>query len=165
MHICSRNEIWISQFPTPLCWEQKNGGALISTFWHLLSSITEQTRETGKKESVCWWWKDQPVSRASFVFYLVEERKRRICRNSVEPLKSPKPNFRLANLVFSRQTGLFECEHPFIDKSMVVTDPTIPSARLLVLGWKMYLSNIQGTLNKDHTRCMKSLSHPRRPRG
>ena len=31
----------------------------------------------------------------------------------------------LANLVFSRQTVFFfECEHPFIDKLMVTTEPT-----------------------------------------
>ena len=32
---------------------------------------------------------------------------------------------RLANLVFSRQTSFFECEHLFFDKPMVITEPAI----------------------------------------
>ena len=31
----------------------------------------------------------------------------------------------------------FECEHPFIDKPTVITEPAIPSARLLGLGLKL----------------------------
>ena len=30
----------------------------------------------------------------------------------------------LVNLVFSRQTGFFECEHPFNDKQMSITLPS-----------------------------------------
>ena len=30
---------------------------------------------------------------------------------------------RLVNLVFSRQTSFFECEHPFTDKPMVISEP------------------------------------------
>ena len=30
----------------------------------------------------------------------------------------------LVNLVFSCQTGFFECEHPFNDKEMVITLPS-----------------------------------------
>ena len=37
----------------------------------------------------------------------------------------------LVNLVFSRQTGFFECEHPFIDKPVVITEPAEASAQLL----------------------------------
>ena len=29
----------------------------------------------------------------------------------------------LVNLVFSRQSGLFECEYPLIDKPMTIADP------------------------------------------
>ena len=57
---------------------------------------------------------------------------------------------RLVNLVFSPQTGFFECEHPFIDKPMIITEVTVPSARLFrSLGSKLYLSNKQRMLNKD----------------
>ena len=57
---------------------------------------------------------------------------------------------RLVNLVFSPQTGFFECEHPFIDKPMIITEVTVPSTRLFrSLGSKLYLSNKQRMLNKD----------------
>ena len=39
-----------------------------------------------------------------------------LCLNRGNPLKSA----RLVNLVFSRQTGFFECKHPFTDKPMVI---------------------------------------------
>ena len=64
----------------------------------------------------------------------------------------------LANLVFSRQTVFFECEHPFIDKLMVTTERAVPSARLLGLGFKLYSRNMPRMLNKDLTRIMQSLS-------
>ena len=37
----------------------------------------------------------------------------------------------LDNLVFSRQTVFFECEHPLIDKTIVLTEPTVARAQLL----------------------------------
>ena len=37
----------------------------------------------------------------------------------------------LVNLVFSRQTGFFECKHSWINKPTVIAEPTVPSARLL----------------------------------
>ena len=42
--------------------------------------------------------------------------------------------FGLVNVVFSRQTGFFECEHSFKDKLMVTTEPAVPGARTLGLG-------------------------------
>ena len=59
---------------------------------------------------------------------------------------------RLVNLVFFFcQTFFFECEHRFIDKSLRITEPAVPSARLLVLGSKLYPSSMQRMLNKDLT--------------
>ena len=49
------------------------------------------------------------------------------------------PNFR---------TGLFECERPFIDEPMVITEPAVPSARVVGLGSKLYPSNMQRMLTK-----------------
>ena len=46
------------------------------------------------------------------------------------------------------------CEHPFIDKSMVITEPTVPSAWLLGLDSKLYPSNKQHMFNKDLTLLM-----------
>ena len=40
---------------------------------------------------------------------------------------------------------------------MVINEPTIPSARLLGLGLKLYPSNLQLMLNKDLTRFMPNL--------
>ena len=34
----------------------------------------------------------------------------------------------LVNLLLSHQTGIFEGKHPFIDKPMVITEPTVASA-------------------------------------
>jgi len=58
----------------------------------------------------------------------------------------------LVNLVFSRQTGLCECSHSWINKPTVIAEPTVPSARLLNLGSKLYPNNMQRMLNKDLTR-------------
>ena len=55
---------------------------------------------------------------------------------------------RLVNLVFFRQTGLFECKHLFVDKPMVITKPAVPTARL-GLGSKLYPTKILRMLNKD----------------
>ena len=43
------------------------------------------------------------------------------------------------------------CEHPFIDKPLVITETAVPSAcaRILGLGWKLYPGNIQCILTKD----------------
>ena len=67
----------------------------------------------------------------------------------------------IVNLVFSRQTGFFKPEHPFIDKPMVITEPAVPSARLLGLGSRLYPSNMQRMLNKDLTQFKQSLSRVR----
>ena len=62
------------------------------------------------------------------------------------------------NLVFFCLTGLFECEHPFIDKVMVITEATVASTGLLGLSWKLHPSNRSRMLNKDLTSFMQSLS-------
>ena len=47
------------------------------------------------------------------------------------------------NLVYSLPTDFFECVHLFINKpKMVITEPAVPSARLLGLTAKLYPSNI-----------------------
>ena len=49
--------------------------------------------------------------------------------------------FSLVKLVF------FESEHPFTDKPLVITEPAVPSVRLLSLGSKLYRSIKQRMLN------------------
>ena len=57
----------------------------------------------------------------------------------------------LVNLVLYRQASFYECVHPFIDKSLVITEPAVPSARPLGLGLKLYPypSNKQYIRNKN----------------
>ena len=74
----------------------------------------------------------------------------------------------LVNLLLSHQTGIFECKHPFIDKPMVITEPTVASAWLLGLGLKLpgiSLLNMPRMLNKDlnsiHAESFLSTVKPR----
>ena len=55
----------------------------------------------------------------------------------------------LVNLVLSCQTGIFQGKHPFIDKPMVITEPTVASAWLLGSGLNLHPSNKPCMLNKD----------------
>ena len=64
---------------------------------------------------------------------------------------------RKVDLVFSRQTGFFECAC-LLNKPMVITEPAVPSARLLGLGSKLYPSNMKRMVNKDFTRFKQSFS-------
>ena len=56
-----------------------------------------------------------------------------------------------------RLLGFSWCEYPFIDEPMVISEATVPSARLLCPGWKLYPGNMQRMLNKDLSRFMQSL--------
>ena len=58
---------------------------------------------------------------------------------------------RLVNCILSSHTGFFNCKHLFIDKPMVITESSVPSAQLLGLGSKLHSSNIQHMLNKGLT--------------
>ena len=58
---------------------------------------------------------------------------------------------RLVNRILSCHTGFFNREHLFIDKPMVITESSVPSAQLSGLGSKLYPSNIQHMLNKGLT--------------
>ena len=62
------------------------------------------------------------------------------------------------NLVFFCLSSLFECEHLFIDKPMVITEPAVASTGLLGLSSKLRPSDRSRMLNKDLTSFMHSLS-------
>ena len=96
---------------------------------------------------------EYPASSASFCF-LARELEKDVLPESRQAFEvAAAQTSRLASLVLSRQTVfLFECEHPFIDKPMVITEPAVPSAQLLGLDSKLYPSNMQRMLNKDLTR-------------
>jgi len=85
--------------------------------------------------------------------YLIKEETWRLCLNHVKPVTSGP-----VNLVFFCLTGLFECEHPFIDKAMVVTEPAVVSTGLLGLSSKLHPGDKSRMLNKDITSFMHSLS-------
>ena len=62
--------------------------------------------------------------------FLSEEEKRRLCLNRAKPLNSPQPKFLDYSVLFSLvKPVLFECEHPFFDKPMVLTDPAEATCR------------------------------------
>ena len=46
-------------------------------------------------------------------------------------------------------------EHPFIDKPMFITEPVVPSERILGLGSKLYPRNMQRMLKRDLVRFMQ----------
>ena len=51
-----------------------------------------------------------------------------LCLNPVRALKSPKPELLYQSILFSIvKLVLSECEHTFIDKPMVVTEPAVPA--------------------------------------
>ena len=71
-----------------------------------------------------------PASRASFCL-LEWKGEKTVLRESRQAFEvAAAQTSGLLNLVFSRQTGLFQCEHPLIDKPMVIAEPTVSSARL-----------------------------------
>jgi len=93
-------------------------------------------------------------------FFLIEKGKRRLCLNRVKPLKWPQHDFLDYSILFSLiKLVFFECKHLIINKPMVITEPTIPSARSL--GTKLHPSNMPRMLNKDVTRAESSLSTPK----
>ena len=74
------------------------------------------------------------------------------------------PNLLTSQPCFLSWNWFFECEHPFINKPMVLTESAVPSTRPLGLGWKLYPSNMQRMLNKDLPRFIQSLSRARQNR-
>ena len=52
----------------------------------------------------------------------------------------------------------YECEHRFVNKVMVIAEPTVPSARLSGLGSMLYPSNMPRMPNEDRTRFKQRLS-------
>ena len=74
---------------------------------------------------------------ASRKFFVKEER-RRLCLNCVKPVKTPQPELLDWSILFSLVKLVFECENPFIDKPMVITEPSVPIAPL---GRHLYPSN------------------------
>ena len=99
----------------------------------------------------------QPASRG--FFWLLEWGDEKVTVRITSNLWSRRSlNFWTSQSCFPRQTGFIECEHPFIDKPMVINEPAVASAWFLGLGPKLYLSNMPHMLNKDLTRLTLSLS-------
>ena len=73
-------------------------------------------------------------------------RKRRIISRRRKGYRSP--NLWTSQSCFLSSKGFSECKHLFIDKPMVITEPTVTSTRLLGLGLRLYLSNMQRMLTK-----------------
>ena len=93
--------------------------------------------------------------------FFSEENKRRLCLNCVKPLRSPQQNISTSQSCFLSSNWFFECEHLFIDKPMVITEPVAVGVLVLGLGSKLYPSNMPRMLNKDPARFKQSLSRGR----
>ena len=94
-----------------------------------------------------------------FIFFLIEEDKRMLCL--INPLKLPRPE-RLDQLILFFLIKLGFCVRPSI--YMFITEPAVPSKRILGLGSTLYLSNMQRMLNKSLSRFMQSLPRVRQNR-
>ena len=83
---------------------------------------------------------DAPCDKSLLLFpWWGGEKKRRLCLNRMEPLQSPKPELLDWSILFSLVKLVnSECEHRFIHKPTVVTEPALPSAWLIGLGSKLY---------------------------
>ena len=64
----------------------------------------------------------------------------------------------LGNLVLSHHLVFLSASILSLINKMVITKPTVASARLLGLGSKLYLSNMPRMLNKDFTQFIQSPS-------
>ena len=98
-------------------------------------------------------WKEAP-----FVFLSGEEKEAlsESCKTFEETTFQTSTT---SNLVLSSNCFFFFwCRHPFVDKLMAITEPTEASTQLLVLGLKLYPSNMPHMLNEDLTWFMLSLS-------
>ena len=60
--------------------------------------------------------------------------------------------FGLDNLVSHLILNYSSAKHLFSDKPMVMSEPSVPSARIIGLGSNLSRSNMQSMLNKDPTR-------------
>ena len=94
----------------------------------------------------------------SFVFFFIEEGKRRPRLNGAKPLRSAQIKLLDQSAMFSLVELVFRVRAFDIDKPMVITESDVPNARLLGEGLKLYPSNIQCMFNKDLIRYMQSLS-------
>ena len=99
-----------------------------------------------------------PASRASFCLLLSEKKKTDgfMWMSSLWSHWSPNVWTDQSSVGFL-SNWFSECEHPFIDKPLII-EPAVPSTRLLGLSSKLYPSNKQHMLNKDFSRFMESLT-------
>ena len=67
----------------------------------------------------------QPVRKSPSVF-LIEKEKRKFYLNHIQPLSHCSPNFWTNQSCFLMSNWFSVCQHPFIDKSMVKTEPPVP---------------------------------------
>ena len=82
-----------------------------------------------------------------FPLFLIKDGKRGVPSIASSHWSHLSPNFWTRQSCFLSSTWFFQCEHPFIDKSMVITE-----------------SAVQHMLNVDVTRFMQSLSQEHRNR-
>lgn len=73
----------------------------------------------------------------SFVFFFIDEEKRRPCLNGAKPLRSVQLILLDQSAMFSLVELVFRVRAFDIDKPMVITGSDVPNARLLGEGLKL----------------------------
>ena len=135
-------------YAVPYVFYWLGGHAILSNYWMRLSMIWRiMQMEKGVAEvdnsfrvlhntaALCHIY---PANKASFCL-LEWGGEKEVLPGSPQTLKLPQPELLdWSTLFFFCQTFFFECEHRFIDKSLRITEPAVPSTRLLVLGSKLY---------------------------
>ena len=97
---------------------------------------------------------------------LIKEEKKRRCLYPVKPLRSPQFDLLDKSIFFLSTNWFFECEHPFIDKPMVRTEPAVASARSLGLDSKPIFWQRAGHAQKgSHSIHESFLSAPNSSKG
>ena len=81
-----------------------------------------------------------------------------------QTIGSPQPELLDETILFFPPNLVFESEHPFFCKPMVINKPAVASARLLGIGSKLYPSNMPCMLSNYLTRITQGLSRVRKNR-
>ena len=128
-------------------------------------------RENGRCDIFSWRWifKQcmccQPASKASFCsLEWVEKKAPPESHQAFEFAKAQASGVWTSQSCSLSSNWFSWCEHRLLIKPMVITEPAVPSARLLGLGLKQYPRNEQRILNNDLTRFVQSLSRVRQNR-
>ena len=107
-----------------------SGNGPAGQFWQMESVQSVADRAITKCSTQDW---HSPASRAFFCLLEGGGKRGGSARIASSLWVCRCPNSGLVIHVFSRRTSFFECEDPFINKSVVITEPALASARITSL--------------------------------